>query len=72
MREIIPPLGTIRYVKRFAWRRTRVGDTIIWLESYFEKQQVQEFLFPHSFNWRAISLHLPEDVELSPLSKALE
>lgn len=60
--------GALRYRKRFAFWPTFVDQQHLWLESYFEKLYWCEYFR----EWKRVKLMLPEDIELSPLNKALE
>lgn len=74
------PKGTIRYKKRFAFVPVKIGRITVWLESYYVKQEwSEETIFTGSaryetgtYCWRIEKKLLKDDVEVSPLSRALE
>lgn len=54
-------LGKHKNVKRFAWLPTRVGQSIIWLQSYFSQYQYDSVYTdgPYvNYRWKEVERYL--------------
>lgn len=71
--------GDIRYVRRFAFKPRKIAEIIIWLESYYVRQEWRRSFVNLEYGWSDRRELLSDDPELlaikvskSPLMKALK
>lgn len=63
-KDPVPKVGSIRYIKRFAWFNVEVGDVTLWLESYYEVQKFTIDKAGWEYSWQFDNFILPEDYNL--------